>query len=135
MAVGRRRRTVDPAMRTLIEARDQGCRVPWCTRTVGIEVHHVVHVEDGGETDPRNLMGLCSCDHDLHHRGLLGIAGDPTRPDGLVFTDRWGRRIDRAPPVPPRQSPGEAASRLGVDARPFVPPSGEVWDGRWFAWA
>lgn len=52
VAWGRRRRTVDPVLRRLIEDRDRGCRVPGCTQVRWVEVHHLRHVEDGGETVP-----------------------------------------------------------------------------------
>lgn len=126
MAWGRSRRTVDSVLRRLIEDRDRGCRVPGCTQVRWTEVHHIVHVEDGGETVRGNLACLCSRRHDDHHRGLLGIAGDPTRPHGLLFTDRWGYRIEPPPPKPPDGS-------YQTDAT-WDPASGESLDGRWFTW-
>ena len=132
---GRKRRSVDPVLRRLIEDRDRACRVPWCTQTRWLETHHLLHVEDGGETMPENLVGLCPRDHDLHHRGLLGIRGDPTRPDGLVFTDRHGRVITAAPqPVAPGRPPAEAAHDLGIDTGTWEPPTGERFDPHWFEW-
>lgn len=70
---------------------------------------------------------LCGRHHDDHHRGRLGIAGDPTRPEGLVFTDQWGREISRPPPPPPP----DGDHRLSGT---WVAPSGEPFEGRWFAW-
>ena len=125
---GRRRRSVDPVLRRLVEDRDRGCRVPGCTQVRWVEVHHLRHVEDGGDTVPENLAVLCPRQHDEHPRGLLGIAGDPTTPDGLVFTDRWGGSVHRPPPTPPDRPLPDAAHRWHA-------PSGEPFDGRWFIWA
>jgi hypothetical protein len=48
-----------------------------------LEVHHVVHREDGGTHDPSNLCVLCSGCHVRHHHGALRLTG--TAPDHLVF--------------------------------------------------
>jgi len=126
VALGRRRRTVDPVLRRLIEDRDRGCRVPGCTQVRWMEVHHLLHVEDGGETVPENLACLCGRHHDEHHRGLLGISGDPTTSLGLVFTDRWGRTLQPPPPKPPDRQPCASAR--------WEPPSGEQLDSWSFTW-
>ncbi|MGH9152280.1 MAG: DUF222 domain-containing protein, partial [Acidimicrobiales bacterium] len=86
-----RRRTVDDRLRRLVEQRDGGCRVPGCGARRGLHVHHLEHWEDGGLTIPSNVCSLCPAHHRLHHAGRLGIAGDPTTADGLVFTDHRGR--------------------------------------------
>ncbi len=134
LALGRRRRTVDPVLRRLIEERDRGCRFPSCPQRVGIQIHHLVHFEDGGETEPRNLAALCGRHHRDHHLDRLGISGDPTSPDGLVFTDRWGRRIDPPPPTPPPSRPGPGDHPEPAPPR-YVAPSAERIDSRWFAWS
>ena len=55
--------------------------------------------------------------------GRLGIEGDADEPDGLVFTDRRGRRLTGCGrPAPPGQLPM---------AGTWVPPSGERLDTRW----
>jgi hypothetical protein len=126
VAWGRRRATIPAPLRRLVEDRDRGCVVPGCTQARWLEVHHLRHVEDGGETLPENLTVLCGRHHDDHHRGLLGITGDPTTRGGLVFTDRWGRDITRPPPTRPTGPPTIAGG--------WVAPSGEPFDGRWFTW-
>ncbi len=56
------------ALRAALEARDQGCigcaKDPeWCV------AHHIVEWQDGGPTQPDNLVLLChSCHHKVHHR-------------------------------------------------------------------
>ena len=46
---GRRKRTVSPALRRALEARDRGCRFPGCGLRF-TDAHHVKHWADGGET-------------------------------------------------------------------------------------
>lgn len=126
VAWGRKRRTIPFPLRVAMEDRDRGCRVPGCTQARWLEVHHLKHVEDGGETVPENLLCLCGRHHDDHHQGRLSISGDPTRPDGLLFSDRWGRDMSRPPPERPA-APAQIAGSWSA-------PSGESFDGRWFAW-
>jgi hypothetical protein len=133
LALGRRYRTVPTPHRRIIEARDRGCRVPGCAASRWLHVHHLTHWEDGGPTDPANLVCLCSAHHRAHHRGELVIEGDPTTADGLVVTDTKSGRVltalgDRSPPGQP---PAEAARALGVADASWVHPSGERLDRRW----
>lgn len=98
--VGRTQRVVPHRTRVLILDRDRGCRFPGCGSTRHLEIHHRIHWRDGGPTDDTNLLALCTFHHDGHHRGEFTITGDPTRPDGLVFTTHTGLHI--GPPRPPR---------------------------------
>jgi hypothetical protein len=115
VSLGRSIRIVPTRLRQLIEERDRGCRVPGCTAT-RVQIHHLRHWEDGGVTAPANLVALCHRHHRLHHGGGLQIDGDPQRPDGLLFIDRFGRGI-RSRPVLVR--PAEVSL---LDERP---PSGD----------
>ena len=63
-----------------------------------LQIHHIVHWEDGGPTDTWNLVALCDAHHRLHHLGRLQIAGDADDPDGLVFGPR-----------PPAEAPARAS--------------------------
>jgi hypothetical protein len=119
-------RTVDDRLRTIVEERDRGCRVPGCAQTRWLHVHHLQHYEDGGPTEEANLCCLCPYHHRMHHRGVLGITGDPTRPDGLIFTDRHGRRLDRAPP--------RTGVDIGLGSPRWQSPSGERMDHRALDW-
>jgi hypothetical protein len=108
VARGRRRRVVDPALRTVIEERDGGCRHPLCTATRWLHVHHIQHWEDGGATDPSNLCVLCPHHHRAHHHGEFTIEGDPEDPRGLVFRASAGwiiRPPERDRPRPPSPEP------------------------------
>ena len=69
--VGRRTRTIPPALRRALQARDRGCRYPGCTHTRFLDGHHVRHWADGGDTKLSNLVSLCRFHHRLVHEGGL----------------------------------------------------------------
>ena len=64
--VGRRRRTVPPAIRRALEHRDRGCSFPGCGCRY-TDAHHIVHWADGGETKLENLILICRRHHRLLH--------------------------------------------------------------------
>jgi len=124
VSVGRAARIVPNRTRMVVEDRDGGCRVPGCERRRWLQVHHLVHWEDGGLTDTPNLVALCGPHHRMHHRGRLGIAGNADDPDGLVFNDHAGRKLTGVGrPVPPDGS-------VVVEGN-WAHPGGEQFDGRW----
>ena len=90
---GRDQRILPARTRRLIEDRDRGCRIPGCTTTRFVEIHHLDHWADGGATDYDAQLSLCPFHHDAHHRGDITITGDPTRLDGLTVTNRYGLPI------------------------------------------
>ena len=124
---------VPTAHRRVIEARDRGCRVPGCAARRWLHVHHLVHWEDGGTTDPDNLVCLCPAHHRAHHHGQLTIEGDPTTPDGLVVTDTSTGRVltHLVGPSPPADRRPRRPAALGVDPADWRHPSGERLDRRW----
>ena len=126
ISVGRTQRMIPLRTRRLVILRDQGCRVPGCTVTHHIEVHHIIHWEDDGPTDTWNLIALCPRHHRMHHRGELGITGNADDPDGITFTNRHGRPIGTtgARPQPPGASP---TTPTGV----YQHPLGERLDPQW----
>jgi hypothetical protein len=63
--VGRKTRTVPPAIRRALDHRDGGCRFPGCGLRF-CDAHHVKHWADGGETRLGNLVLLCR----RHHRAV-----------------------------------------------------------------
>jgi hypothetical protein len=95
LSVGRKTRTISPALRRALNSRDQGrCRFPGCTRTRGVEGHHIKHWAHGGKTDLSNLVSLCSTHHRaVHERGFT------VDPDGktFVFRNQHGRKIPNVP--------------------------------------
>jgi len=54
--VGRRTRTIPPAIRRALSLRDSGCRFPGCCETRFVDAHHIHHWCDGGETSLDNLV-------------------------------------------------------------------------------
>jgi hypothetical protein len=141
IGAGRVTRTINRRLRRAIEHRDGGCGVPGCDRTHGLEIHHIVHWEDGGLTETWNLIALCRYHHACHHRGTLGIDGNADLPrhqaPGVVFTNAWGRPLDPAgkPHTPtPRtgadhaQRAADAAAGIGIAPHHYQPPTGERLD-------
>ena len=90
--VGRKHRTVHPSLKRSLLARDKHCRFPGCTHDRWIDAHHVKHWADGGETNPANLILLCSAHHRLVHEEGFKIEKDFKgewffrRPDGLAIS-------------------------------------------------
>ncbi len=121
ISVGRSMRILPERTRRLIIDRDRGCRFPGCPTTSFVEIHHLNAWADGGPTDEHNQISLCTVHHDGIDRGDHTITGDPTRPDGLHVTNRYGL------PIRPPQ-PGETAPPPGGDppvpANTYHPPSG-----------
>ena len=85
--VGRRTRTISPALRRALHARDRQCRFPGC-RNVRVDAHHIRHWAHGGATALDNLILLCRRHHRAVHeegfRVMLDAAGNAwfVRPDG-----------------------------------------------------
>jgi len=94
--VGRRTRTISPALGRALRSRDQGCRFPGCDRHRHVDAHHIHHWAQGGETNLSNLVLLCSHHHRLLHEGGYQVE---RRSDGrLIFTRPDGRKIAVTPP-------------------------------------
>jgi hypothetical protein len=96
--VGRKTRSIPPALRRALKSRDQGCRFPGCTHTRYVDAHHVQHWAHGGETKASNLVSLCSFHHHkVHEDGILVQVLD----DGAFrFVSRRGKAFDTYPPRP-----------------------------------
>jgi hypothetical protein len=117
--VGRKTRTIPPAIRRALNSRDIGCRFPGCTFTRYVDGHHIKHWAQGGETKLSNLVTLCRFHHRQVHEGRVIVAGLDdgafrfTRPDGRSFdssmpaTARWD---DLATNLPIRITPRTAIS-------------------------
>ena len=95
--VGRRTRTVPPAIRRALEARDRGCRFPGCGLRF-TDAHHVVLWADGGDTSLRNLLLLCARHHRAVHEGGFRVCID-TEAKAVFFSPR-GAVVASAPPLP-----------------------------------
>jgi hypothetical protein len=123
LRIGRKTRTIPPALRRALNSRDRGCRFPGCGSRRFLDAHHIQHWADGGATDLDNLIHLCGHHHRLLHEG--GYRVSRTAGGGILFHRRDGRPI----PVCPGRSRGRP-SRLPVTRRPdaCVPLSNDRLD-------
>jgi len=88
--VGRGRRIVSGPGKRALDARDQHCRWPGCTRAGSwCTPHHIVHWARGGSSNLDNQLLLCSRHHWMTHEGAWQ----------LVRTDD-GRILTIPPPAP-----------------------------------
>jgi hypothetical protein len=117
--VGRKTRSIPPALRRALAARDGGCRFPGCTSHRFVDAHHIEHWADGGCTKLDNLVLLCRHHHRLLHEGGYRVS---SREGRLTFRRPDGRRIHACP-----QPPGRRPSALRPTRRPdaCVPLSGD----------
>ena len=76
--VGRATRSIPPAIRRALRARDGGCRFPGCGERRFVEAHHLRHWAHGGPTALSNLVALCPFHHRLHHEEGYHLEGTPT---------------------------------------------------------
>lgn len=94
--VGRKTRSIPPAIARALRSRDAGCRFPGCTHRKFVDGHHIRHWADGGETKLSNLVLLCRVHHRAVHEGQVDVR---VLDDGaLRFTDPRGRVLVAAPP-------------------------------------
>ncbi|MGA9278838.1 HNH endonuclease, partial [Ilumatobacter sp.] len=127
ISVGRTQRTIpDRTRRTVLRRDAHCCQIPGCGSTRGLEIHHITHWPDGGETNTSNLITLCARHHRMHHRHRLGITGNPDRPDTMRFTTARGNPI-RASGANPHSPDGPPPPIRGT----YEHPLGERLDGRW----
>ncbi|MBV9338202.1 MAG: DUF222 domain-containing protein [Solirubrobacterales bacterium] len=109
LSVGRRTRTIPPALRRALRSRDHGCRFPGCTYERFLHAHHIQHWAKGGPTSLENLVQLCSYHHRLVHEGGFRVesAGRGAvrfrRPDGRVVAPAAGCGPARGPGLAERQ--------------------------------
>ena len=121
---GRKTRTIPPALRRALRARDRGCRFPGCENRRFLDAHHVHHWARGGETTADNLVLLCRRHHRLVHEGGWHVDRR------LRFHNRWGHAFPAVPRLP-RGHPDElvACNRdLEIDAGTCEPGTGEALD-------
>ena len=109
LTVGRRTRTIPPALRRALRSRDHGCRFPGCTHERFLHAHHIRHWAKGGPTSLENLVQLCSYHHRLVHEGGFRVesAGRGVvrfrRPDGRVVAPAARCGPVRGPALAERQ--------------------------------
>ena len=107
LSVGRRTRSIPPAVRRALSNRDRGCRFPGCTATQRLHGHHVRHWAEGGETSLDNLVLLCPTHHRLVHEGGFDVR---RLDDGAFrFTNPYGVAIR-----PPRRQEFSSPETIAV---------------------
>jgi hypothetical protein len=132
LSVGRKTRSIPPAIRRALDRRDGCCRFPGCSSRF-CDAHHVEHWADGGETRLDNLLLLCRRHHRaVHEEGFtveLHAGGEARfrRPDG--------RLLPVSPPPPPLpEAPVQALQlahrRSGLEIGPET--ALPEWDGSRF---
>jgi hypothetical protein len=101
LKLGRSARLVPPALRRVIDIRDRHCAFAGCSApAMWCQAHHIVHWEDGGPTDERNLVLVCQFHHrTVHERGFelrwapSGHHIETLRPDRSVIAIPTARPI------------------------------------------
>jgi hypothetical protein len=107
--VGRKTRTIPPALRRALIARDQGCRFPGCANRHYVDGHHIKHWAHRGETRLSNLVLLCRFHHRQVHEG--GVTVQVLNEGALRFTFKDGRSLDSLQPLRCAPSTFEAGLR------------------------
>jgi len=128
--IGRRTRSIPPAIRHALMLRDRGCAFPGCTYTAFLHAHHIQHWLHGGKTSVENLVMLCTFHHHLVHEGGWRVTA---KEDGvLVFRSPIGKTLA---PNPPRERVEdivgwlhEWAGERNLDLGPDV--NTPQWDGK-----
>ena len=93
--VGRKTRTVLPAIRRALAHRDRICRFPGCGLKY-CDAHHIEHWANGGETKLTNLLLVCRYHHRAVHEGGFRVEFPPNKEP--VFDRPDGREIPEAHP-------------------------------------
>ena len=134
--VGRKTRTIPPAIRRALASRHRRCRFPGCDAS-HCDAHHVRHWADGGATRLGNLLLVCRRHHRAVHEGGFTVE---LRDDGEArFFWPDGRPFPEVPPAAhwtgPTLEPTSAhlaAARLTIDRDTATPDwLGERLDVNW----
>lgn len=94
--IGRKTRSIPPALRRALLSRDQGCVFPGCTHKRYVDGHHIEHWAEGGETKLSNLVSLCRFHHRAVHEG--GIAIHRLDDGAWRFSKRTGESLHSCAP-------------------------------------
>ena len=111
-SVGRKTRSVPPAIRRALKRRDGGCRFPGCSCTRFVDAHHIRHWADGGQTSMDNLVLLCRHHHRLVHEG--GFKVEKAAGNQVCFVNAGGGVI---PPNGEKRSRGNVFALRTAHAR------------------
>ena len=117
--IGRRQRTISPAILRALLVRDGQCRFPGCTAAASVEAHHIKHWAHGGETRLENLVLTCRFHHKALHEG--GFSVERQQDGELLFRDARGRPLEPVPKPPTRfvdpASAESAVAELATEQR------------------
>ena len=118
--VGRRTRTISPALRRALAARDRQCRFPGCGNR-RVDAHHIEHWADGGRTALDNLVLLCRRHHRAVHEEGYRVTIDAN--GDVKFLRPDGHPLPQAPPAPAWTGPAlqptnDALAAAGIEIDP-----------------
>jgi hypothetical protein len=129
LSVGRKTRSIPPALARALASRDRGCRFPGCTNHHTVDAHHIEHWANGGATSLENLVQLCRHHHRLLHEGGYSVTKHGA---DFVFRRPDGRQL-RPIARPPRgcsRTLRESNRRLGHPIDPEATVT--LWAGERF---
>jgi hypothetical protein len=126
LSVGRKTRTVPPALARALRSRDGGCRFPGCTQRRFVDAHHIEHWACGGRTDMSNLVQLCRRHHRLVHEGGFRIRRGAN--GTLVFHRPDGRLVLKTP----RLRHGDRRELAARNRRAGVEVNDKTCAPRWY---
>jgi hypothetical protein len=129
--VGRRTRTIPPAIRRALEVRDGGCRWPGCGLRF-TAAHHVEHWAEGGDTRLGNLLLLCAFHHRKVHEGGWKALYNEKDDTALFFGPKGVLRYTRRGVE--RITSGSAVSLIESNRARGVTPDGWTPTARAHAW-
>ena len=101
LSIGRKSHVIPKGLERAVRARDNNCcSFPGCSNRRFLQIHHIEHWSNGGETALDNLMLLCTKHHTAVHEGGFTIRKDFQdhwcfyRPDGIAVPDCGYRATD-----------------------------------------
>jgi hypothetical protein len=109
--VGRKTRTIPPALRRALTARGRRCRFPGCESKL-CDAHHVQHWADGGPTRLDNLVLLCRRHHRAVHEEGFTVELLSVTDGGARFFRPDGRPLPDVPPAPTWAGTALAATNM-----------------------
>jgi hypothetical protein len=125
--VGRKTRTIPPAIRRALRRRDGGCRFPGCSQIRWLDAHHIKHWAHGGETKLANLVNLCSRHHKAVHEYGFQVVVAPggaiefSTPEGAPRcpppSSRAAHRSTQVDPAPRWIAAGSSCGCSWIDGR------------------
>jgi hypothetical protein len=123
--VGRKTRSIPPALRRALASRDKGCVFPGCNHKRYVDGHHVEHWADGGETKLSNLATLCRFHHRAVHEG--GLKMERCDDGAWRFINARGEALygcapnhtySYTPSQTPSHAPSQTSSQTNGDKQP-----------------